>query len=344
MTRPAHRALGWAVPLLALGPWVVGAPPQEPEPRPPDAVPRGASLGLFASDPGFDYGPMLDEMVRRGAREVLVVDRWMQSDVSADDLERRPGYGHRAETVSRTVRQARARGMRVSLMPIVGLRVAREGQWRGVLQPTGGADGWFAGYRALLVDTARRAQADGVSHLIVGSEMNWLEHRDDLFRRLVAEVRAHFEGTVSYSANWDRYRAVRFWDALDAVAVSGYFRSPVARPTRSEARDVWAHRLTELEAFARARRRPLLLSEVGYPAHAEAATFPWDETRDAPIDQALQATLLGAFCDAQQTTGTGYFVWNWFGTGGPRDRGYTPRGKPAAAEFERCMHRGTRTP
>ena len=73
---------------------------------------------------------------------------------------------------------------------------------------------------------------------------------------------------------------------------------------------------------------------------AEAAMYPWAETRDAPLDVSLQAGLLAAFCQANEAHRGAYYVWNWFGPGGPRDGGYSLRGKPAAAVFEECMARG----
>jgi hypothetical protein len=33
----------------------------------------------------------------------------------------------------------------------------------------------------------------------------------------------------------------------------------------------------------------------------------------------------------------GLYVWNWYGWGGPGTVGYTPRGKPAAAEIKQLF-------
>ncbi len=167
--------------------------------------------------------------------------------------------------------------------------------------------------------------------MVIGSELNALERHGDRWRALAAEIRTHFDGALLYSANWDRYDRVTFWDAVDAIGVSAYFRVDGDAPGH-----VWDERLAEIEAFAAGR--DVVLTEVGYPAHADAARYPWDETRDAPRALALQAELLGAFCESYgRRGGAGYYVWNWFGVGGPRDEGYTLRGKPAAARFERCM-------
>ena len=46
-----------------------------------DGVQRGVSLGLFASDPRFDYAPLLDEIVAAGATDVQLDVVWMQRDI-----------------------------------------------------------------------------------------------------------------------------------------------------------------------------------------------------------------------------------------------------------------------
>lgn len=292
---------------------------------------RGASLGLFASEPAYDYDAMVGEIASRGASDLWVVDRIVQRDLGANTLRRVPGQSPSLATVRRTLRQGRSRGLRLGLMLIVGLEERAPGEWRGRIEPRD-RDGWFASYESHLVALAQIAAAEGVTRLVIGSELNGLEADGERWRALAALVRAHFDGELVYSANWDRYTAVPFWDAVDAIGVSAYF--PVDGP--EDARATWARELAAMESFAHGK--PVILTEVGYPAHADAARFPWDETRPAAVDTSLQASLLGAFCDAYAARpGAGYVVWNWFGVGGPRDGGYSPRGKPAAQRFERCM-------
>ena len=52
---------------------------------------RGVALGLFASDPDWDYGPLIEEIRARGATDVLVVVNAYQSDRFAADIALRPG-------------------------------------------------------------------------------------------------------------------------------------------------------------------------------------------------------------------------------------------------------------
>ena len=80
--------------------------------------------------------------------------------------------------------------------------------------------------------------------------------------------------------------------------------------------------------------KPLLLLEVGGFSQANANYEPWDYTRDEmPIDLELQKRLYDRFFRAwhgQPALG-GFSIWEWVPEdGGPSDRGYTPKNKPAA--------------
>lgn len=328
-----------ALALLAL---LLSASSRAPEraDRPERAV--GASLGLFASDAEYDYSALLDELVARGAHDVMLVDVWVQPDLRANDLARAPGASPSLATVERTIRQAHERGLRVAVMPIVSIAARAPGEWRGALRPDD-ERAWFDAYAAMLGELAALCERTGVERLVVGSELTTLQQRDAAWRALIAEVRGVYGGTLTYSANWDAVHAVPFWDAVDEIGVSAYHgvpHAPGALPSDAQIVAAFADELAALAALGERLDRPVLITEVGFPAHADAAAYPWDETRAAPLDTALQARLLRGFCDAERATPLGgFYVWNWFGHGGPRDVGYTPRGKPAAAELETCMTR-----
>jgi len=321
--------------------WLADATPVEPA----GPAVRGASLGLFASDPAYDYSDMIDELADRGATDVLVVVPLVQTDVTSHDLALVDGASPSFDTVSRTLEFARRRGLRTGLMPIVRLTERRPDEWRGVLAPAASAEVWFDAYRQQLLPLVELADDRGVAWVGVGSELSSLEGQEAQWRGLVAEVRATTEAQLFYAANWDRVDAVPFWDAVDAVGVSGYFAlAPEGtRPTDGALAAAWAGPRRSLQATASREGRPILFAEVGYPSHALAAARPWDHVVDAPADLELQAQLWGAFCDAFSGAEgvAGFYAWNWFGRGGPRDVGYTPRGKPAATTLEGCWGRST---
>jgi len=78
----------------------------------------------------------------------------------------------------------------------------------------------------------------------------------------------------------------------------------------------------------------LYITEYGYPALASALARPWDETTSAAYDAELQAELVTRVTSLLHTRMSergalrGASLWNWFGFGGRRDKGYTLRGRP----------------
>ncbi|MCB9604342.1 MAG: hypothetical protein H6720_28810 [Sandaracinus sp.] len=323
------------------------------EPRTADGAVRGVALGLFASDPTWDYGPMVRELRARGATDVLIVVQVSQHDRFASDLAFVPGHAPNEATLVRTLRQAKAAGLRVALMPIVHLRVREDHEWRGMLAPADGVDTWFARYRGVVGPLATLATREGVERFVVGSELSSLEPFEAEWRATIAAVRSRFAGTLVYSTNWDRIAPaegapgpVAFWDALDEVGLTAYF--PVGQgdsaPTAEAMRQAWRSPRGSIEALARRVGRPVVLTEVGYPSRRGATRAPWDDGPGAhvQVDLSQQREAWAGFCDAFVTevgSVRGFYAWNWFGVGGTRDSGFTLRGKPAAVELERCFAR-----
>ena len=195
-----------------------------------------------------------------------------------------------------------------------------------------------------MLSLAKIADRHRVEDFVIGSELLSLEHERRHWLRLVAKVRRVFSGRVLYSANWDQLDGPAFWDGLDAVGVNAYFEIDVSRSSkRVEAvTQSWLEFLRSGHQKAQLLKKPLVLTEVGYPSLDSAAARPWDETRDGGIDLALQADLYEGFCRALEKTDVDvhyFFFWNWFGWGGPEDGSYSPRGKPAARVMKSCLQR-----
>lgn len=309
---------------------------------------RGVALGLFATDPGWDYGPLIEEIRSRGATDVLVVVNAYQSDRFASDIAPLPGHSPSEATVARTLAQVRRAGMRAALMPVVRLQRRGPQDWRGVITPADGLEAWFESYRRFVLPLARLAQNAGAQRFVVGSELGSLEPYQDHWRALISELRHDFSGALSYSANWDHADAVEFWDALDEVGLTAYF--PLTKggePSSAESlARAWRSPRAEIDDLRRRIGKPVLITEIGYPSQGSAADQPWDDTSSEQLDLRLQRRLYRSFCDAfsQTPSISGFYVWNWFGSGGPRDLSFTPRGKPAANELAKCFERAWPTP
>jgi Glycoside Hydrolase Family 113/HEAT repeats len=194
---------------------------------------------------------------------------------------------------------------------------------------------WFHNYGEYILDHARKAQAAGADMFCVGRELDrTVRRREPDWRNLIRRIRAQYHGPLTYSANFDTYQELGFWDALDFIGVSAYFHlSDAADPSPAELARGWDRALGPLGDLSRRFARPVLLTEVGYPAIRGAAKAPWREGK-GPADAWLQSRLYEAALRAasERPWIVGAFPWLWEGTSEPpfRDPSYSIQGKPAA--------------
>ncbi|MBE7700476.1 hypothetical protein H9623_09190, partial [Oerskovia sp. Sa1BUA8] len=169
------------------------------------------------------------------------------------------------------VREARRRGWRVCLKPVVN---SADGTWRGHIgffdqdvpgEPTW--DAWFASYTTFVVHHARIAAEEGVEMFSVGCEMVRADAREDEWRELVRQVREVYPGLVTY--NCDKYQEDRltWWDAVDVISSSGYY------PTGT-----WEEHLDRIERVVAREDKPFVFLEAGCPSREGSADRPNDWT------------------------------------------------------------------
>lgn len=265
---------------------------------------------------------------------MALVVGWRATDVHATAIAPGPVTPDDAQ-VTAAVEAARARGLAVTVFPILMLDRTAPGQWRGTMAPTD-VDAFWTSYERFILHYAALAAGAGASTLVVGSELGSTERWRDRWFHLIGRVRKIFDGTLLYSANWDHFEHVTFWARLDGLGVTGYFEltddDDASVATLSAA---WTTARRELVAAARKLGKPLWLTEVGYVSRDGATRAPWDYLRGTRVDLEEQrrayAALAQAWSDVPELAGL--FVWEWSGAGGALDGGYTPRGKPAACEL-----------
>jgi len=308
----------------------------------PIARQRGVALGLFSEDVSFSYEPLLQEVKALGASHVALIVPIYQEHAGSTRLYYHTRFSPTLEAVANATRQARRIGLEVTLFPIVRLaRPRTPNEWRGTLAPDN-RKAWFANYAERIGELAALATFTGATRLVVGSELSSLDGDLDAWRPVIERVRGLFSGTLLYSANWDNYRKARVLDAVDEVGVTAYFNLrkldepvDVKRLTGK-----WRALRAELEAWAGPRGQPLVFTEVGYRSREGSSAEPWNEAgggKPAPEEQrdALESWK-HAWADAPSLAG--YYIWNWYGWGGPETTSYTPRGKPATETVREILN------
>jgi hypothetical protein len=188
---------------------------------------------------------------------------------------------------------------------------------------------------------AELAREGGARTLVLGSELATMDVDPAPWRALSALVRHVFPGELVYSANWDHYEAIRFWDAVDRAGVTGYFElTPGERdPSLERLVEGWRESWARLIRFSHRAKRPLVLTELGYLSQDGTNAWPWKEGADERLDLEEQRRCFEAFGRVWRGESrlSGAWIWNWFGWGGATSKEYTPRGKPAAAEVARVF-------
>jgi len=190
----------------------------------------------------------------------------------------------------------------------------------------------------MILHYAQIAQETGVDVLVVGSELVSSEPFVDNWRHVIHSIRGVFHGKLTYSSNWDHYMMVQFWDDLDIVGMNSYWKlGPDEDPQVpvTEIKHRWEDIQKDLFEWQARIKKPILLLEAGWCSLANASYEPWDYTRtELALDLDLQKRLYEGFFESWwgKPQSAGFIMWEWTpeSPGGPTDKGYTPRGKPAA--------------
>jgi hypothetical protein len=327
-----------------LWPTETTAPASEPPAPLPSVAPLeglpycGASMQLHDVDNVAGYEKSCDEIAAVGGDSVLFVPSSSMENASSDVVYIDMRHTMSVQNLSRLIAHAKADHLRVILMPIVLLdKPKSDNDWRGTIHPDDWDD-WFSSYDDMILFYADIAEKSGVDVLVVGSELVSAEPFVDEWQGLIRKVRNVYHGHLTYSSNWDHYVMVQFWDQLDMVGMNSYWKlGPDDDPSVSveEIERRWTRIQKDLFEWQKTVRKPILLTEAGWCSLANASYEPWDYTRvDLSLDLELQRRLYEGFFASWwgKPQCAGFLLWEWTpeSPGGPEDKGYTPRGKPAA--------------
>lgn len=291
-------------------------------------------------------------------------------------------YGERKEGVLEGISRARQQGLRIMLKPHLVVswdmngwsrpelnvedslsrvsyalsarafmatqksKIEGNSSWRGELMTTNDDD-WqvFAkGYTEYILDYARLADSLNVELFCIGTEMKRTAlEKPEFWRKLIGEVRAVYNGPITYAANWDSYNSITFWDDLDFIGVDAYFPiSDKQNPPEEELIEAWTGHQKSLEALVSRFKRPVLLTEWGYEDEDFVGREPWVMGRfqnsvSKPNYEAQEMAYRSMFETVwDEPWVAGVFVWRWSPQARPAPvPTYSPRQKPAAEVLKR---------
>jgi len=199
---------------------------------------------------------------------------------------------------------------------------------------------WEAAYERYIIRYAALADSVGAEMFCIGTEFNnAIQKRPQFWSGLIPKIKAVYRGYLTYSANWDDWDRVPFWEKLDFIGLGGYFPLVDApTPEPETLKTAWKPIVERLRKFSGEQGRPVLFTEFGYLSVDGSGWRNWELERgieNRSINQQAQANCLEALFATFQPEPwwAGGFLWKWFpnmrGHEGYPERDYTPQGKLA---------------
>ncbi|MBL3671372.1 hypothetical protein JL475_36830, partial [Streptomyces sp. M2CJ-2] len=323
-----------------------GTPRPRPGPATGTSVMRGITLPSWYRT---DYdSPAADRYLRdiraTGARWVTFTPTWYQKRRTDTSMHRTEDTASDA-SLTRIVRRAHAAGLKVMLKPHVDLPGDAD---RAEIRPRD-RDAWFGAYRRFITHYADLAADSGVKQFTVGTELAGVSGDHTAWIRVVRAVRDHYDGPLTYAANYDEYKEIRFWKELDLIGIDAYW--PLSgEPTHDAARllRAWEPIRRELAAYAQREDRRILFTEAGYVSQRGATTAPyaWDISQHPGNSEQAAAyqALLESFTGRRWWAGVCWWMWDdWPDSGEtPAKLAYSPHGKPADVGVRAVVQRYVR--
>jgi len=149
--------------------------------------------------------------------------------------------------------------------------------WATSKNSVGNMHAWRQAWRRHMATFATFAQEVKAEMLGLGMEINSMTERvnNKFWRSVVADVRRLYSGKVTYCADWPLMGpplgAISWWDAVDAIAIDGYY--PLAKKALTEDRPAqilarFVNISAALRNISHHYNKPVFFSEVGYRSAA----------------------------------------------------------------------------
>jgi hypothetical protein len=278
----------------------------------------------------------LRRLVDIGINHVSVLTTWYQSSIWDHDIAPVASRTPQDHGLLYALGEAKDLGLVTAVKPHLDLPDAT---WRGEIQPADEA-AWFAAYTAFIVHYAELAEEADADWLVVGTELKGTE-RSDRWRDVFAAVREVYSGKLTYASNWDSFSAVTWWDEVDVIGVDAYFPlTSTFEPDPAALRGAWERLHGQLDTFAEAEGRPVVLTEVGYQDRDGANTSPWwapTDRKDAEEQLHCLDAMLGTLPAGEHVGGA--YLWKTFFDPARDEDGFDVIHKPAEAVVGRAWAR-----
>lgn len=248
-------------------------------------------------------------------------------------------WGEKSSGIIKSIEYAKEKKIKVLLKPHVWVR----GQgWTGDFNLDSNEDWekWERSYTSYIMNHARLADSMNVEAFCVGLEFkNIVKVRPEFWFELIRNVRSIYHGQITYSANWDNYQNITFWNEVDFIGISAYFPlSQSETPSVEELKTAWKQKRLELLDLSVNYQKPIVFTEYGYRSIDMAAGNQWElenhrRQEGVPTFEVQNNAYLALFDTFwNEPWFLGGFLWKWYPDHQKKIDGentdYTPQKKP----------------
>ena len=223
--------------------------------------------------------------------------------------------------VTAAVNRLHGAGLKVCMKPIVN---CLDGVWRACIDfPDTEWDRgsywneWFSSYKAFLCHYAEIAEETGCEMFCVGCEMLGTERKEESWREVIAAVREIYHGPLVYNTNHGKEKNVGWWNAVDYIGTSAYFRV-ADRPGASveEMKEQWDKYKAQLAEISRLNDgKQIIFMEIGCRSALGCAMMPYDFShKEFPYSEEEQASFYESCFRSvwEEPWFGGMFWWDWY--------------------------------
>ncbi len=326
-----------------------GKPSATTQPGPISDIYRGIAVQVNYTADGIDkFLQQIKEVAALGANTVTLSTAGYQEHANSSSITLELRKCPTKKQFARMISLAHGLGMPVVIMPVILLSNPNGTEWRGVIEPADW-DRWFASYLGFIKYFAEVGLDNDVEALAVGAELVSTEPFRERWLKVIAEVRRTYHGKLLYSANWDHYEEVTFWDKLDIIGMTTYHKlAEEENPSLETLVENWKPIKAQILKWQATIGKPIVFTEVGWCSQPGASIEAWNYYRhESPSKAGLeeQKRCYQAFIKTweNEPAVAGALWWEWMsGECGPEDYGYCPKGKPAEKVLREWFKAGKR--
>ena len=250
---------------------------------------------------------------------------------------KREWFGESENGLYQYAKEFQKNNIKIMVKPHLWLR---RGGFTGHLKPNS-EENWEIledSYRDYILTYAKAAEELKAEILCIGTELGeFVANRPRYWQKIIKEIRAIYQGKLTYAANWDEFKRVSFWGELDFIGVDAYFPlSDKKSPTIQEFENGWKPHKNEIMRVQKKFNKPVMFTEFGYRSVDFTGKKPWESNRlKGSVNLQVQADALQAIYNQfwKEEWFSGGFIWKWFHrhdeVGGENNNRFTPQNKPA---------------